>query len=68
MGKIIYVLQMWEFDNLENRDGLVLKWEKVFDDIGKLNTFLKIQRPELYSGWDNNVYPMYVLKESRIHE
>ena len=62
------------FDNLENRDGEVVEFEKIFVDgngltaHGNAEKWLCVQPAEKhYLGWDGQVYPRYKLEPCYIN-
>ena len=61
-------LRIIDFDNLENREPLVVRETKLFCDDEKetahykLGKYLSTLTITPYLGWDNKVYPMFEVK------
>ena len=63
------------FDNLENRNGEVIEFERIFigDEggitaYGRLSDWIKQQPAEKrYAGWDMRIYPRYEITKIEIN-
>ncbi len=66
-------LFIYDFDNMENRDALYLREQKIFvDDKNgtahkKIDDYLRSLKETPYLGWDGKVYPEFVIKNTTIY-